>query len=195
MSVRRGLCAAAVALLGFVGPSPASAVAPCNETCHLAQGTPVLLVDTREIWLRACAGDDDEHQTCVAKRTRLDGTVLEKRAAPTLFDRDFHAKKLAQHDLVKLARKGPWSDLRQPLSLASAQDEMTTLLRLEGKTVVFHTPDKAPVRRSFPCEPTAVVVHAAGGKSLGAIVATARCPRAAGGTAEASVVFATAGEL
>ena len=152
----------------------ADALAPCDEVCHLSQGTPVLLEDTKQLWVRRCVRPENDAR-CVVRRTKLDGTVLEERPAPHLFDRAFRDAKLKGHTVRKVAFKGAWNDLGQPFLLGLLDDRVGTTLRLDGDTLILASKGAGEIRRKLPCKPTTVEVRATGAAGFGVVVATARC--------------------
>lgn len=174
MNVNRAFATASVWLLGWLAPTSAGALAPCDETCHLAQGTPVLLTDTREVWVRRCV-EVEQKTDCVARRATVKGEQREERSAPTLFDRDFHDAALRRHKLVKLGFRGAWPDLAQAHLLGRSGAPLTTTMRLDGNDLVLASTGTKDVRRPLGCAPTAVSVFTADATGFGVVVAVAKC--------------------
>src|SRR4051812_16250659 len=117
--------AVAVAVVGVtLVARPAHAVAPCDDTCHLSQGTPLLLADAGLIWTRRCeitpavpAKGKGKARTaavaydeqCVFELVDLNGKVRRSSTLPTLYGNDgFASAELVGHTRARMDYQGDW---------------------------------------------------------------------------------------
>ena len=187
--VRRSAVPSLVAVLTL--GTPAAAVAPCHDVCHLAQGQPLLLQDARQLWVRRCDTAKDGTQSCVVQRTDLAGKVLVEKPAPTLFDNDFAKRELAGKVVVRLDPRGAWSDLSRPFELEAGNRKVS--LSIDKDAVVCTPAGSTGARRALGCTPRTVQPYAVVTRGYGVIVAVAACAAGSGGEREVVATCEIAG--
>ena len=91
----------------------AVALAPCPRSCHLGQGTPILLVETDQLLTTRCDKATSKQgvlsSNCVTERLSLDGTLLETFPHPPTIvggDREFEAKYFQGVTTAELGWRG-----------------------------------------------------------------------------------------
>lgn len=156
---------AAVLVVFVLAVAPAAeATAPCFPVCRLSQGTPLLLADANELWVRRCVATSPAKQTCVLQRIDLDGRVLQEVPLAGRYDaREFERAHLDGHTVVGFGHQAWWTDLRKPYRLEPYKRPPMTL-KLEGSSLVC-TADGArarPTRVPLGCAPREVHVYAGG---------------------------------
>jgi hypothetical protein len=144
----------------------ALALAPCPETCHLAQGQPLLLVDTDTLLVTRCNRDTSQagvESNCVTEQLALDGTV--RRQLPRVprvidSDEDFKQRYLDGHTLVELSWQDPWRTHKKPYVLSELFTHQQLKLSLTKSTLTCTAPGLPTVTRDFGCVPSEVHVFA-----------------------------------
>jgi hypothetical protein len=159
-----------------LGARPAIAVKPCFDVCHLGQGTPLLLADADQLWLRRCAAPaPDKPRQCALERVSLDGRVLERVPHEASYDEDeFETDHLKDQAVVRFGHQSPWTDLAKAythepykapaLTLRFDRDVLLCAPVPAKTTAKKKTTAKQPKPARYPlgCTPTGVHVFAAG---------------------------------
>lgn len=153
--------------------APAHALAPCPDICHFAQGTPMLLADRLQIWVRRCATPAGGDRTCVAQRLDRYGNVLAEKRAPHLRDREFEKAELEGHKVVRFEHQSAWTDLGKPYVLEPTARAVK--LEIAGDTLVCTPAGQRAMRRPLGCSPVSVHVYAAASPQMNAGVVMGTC--------------------
>jgi len=165
--------------------TPAIAVAPCPDSCHLGQGQSLLLADTGALFVTHCDttwATDHKSVTkyaCTTEQLDRRGAVVKTLPrAPSGIgsDAEFTKAQLDGHVVVRL---GPQATPFEQRAWSFALDEgQHATVKLASSTLTCAAPGRPDVTRDFGCVPASVVIMATFGSSkppFRPVVAVATC--------------------
>ncbi len=165
--------------------SPAIAVAPCPDSCHLGQGQPLLLADIGALLVTHCdmtwAADHKSVTTyaCTTEQLDRNGAVIKtlpRAPSGVGSDAEFTKAHLDGHAVVRLEPQvAPFAEHAWSFAL---HDGQRATLSLAKSTLTCATPGRPDVTRDVGCVPASVLILATSGSSkppFRPVVALATC--------------------